>query len=206
MHFLGLLLEFLAFFVLVVEVDGAPKIFSCPVCSFSGNSFADAKGKCDQKPQFQACPVDMMNPVCAAFYEDGSLKRLCLSKEGYQSLEEECNLKEDQTCRMTMAMCEQSRCMASLPDPTQAFLCPVCKGSGKDFADSKRNCDLYMTIEPCPEKITDAVCAAFGEDGKFERKCLSRGKYQSLMEECDDGESPGCRIAMCEKSRCEASV
>ena len=62
-----------------------------------------------------------------------------------------------------------------------------------------------MTTEPCLENINDAVCAAFGEDGKFERKCLSREKYQSLMEECDDGESPGCRIAMCEKSRCIAS-
>ena len=85
----------------------------CQVCEGTATSDAEnAKDECDRNIRMETCPPEMDHPVCAAFSERGSFKRLCLPKEQYKLFAEECD-KGEGLSQCEMAMCEQSGCEAS---------------------------------------------------------------------------------------------
>ncbi|XP_068737055.1 uncharacterized protein [Montipora capricornis] len=186
------------------QVAGAPSHkLLCQVCEGTATSDAEnAKDECDRNIRMETCPPEMDHPVCAAFSERGSFKRLCLPKEQYKLLAEECD-KGEGLSQCEMAMCEQSGCEAS--GYRRRLSCPVCQARGTNLVDGKYKCDRKRKIKPCLRDLNDPVCATITNSGSFKRMCLSKEQYETLLGECDESSSP-CKMAMCRQSGCRASV
>ena len=65
-------------------------------------------------------------------------------------------------------------------------------------------CGAAVVDKKCPPYETaPLVCMTYSEDEVFRRKCISKQRYENLVDGCKQSEN--CLMSMCETSGCKAS-